>query len=206
MLALMPCPSGEGRRVGEGTSVSLWASVYLSVVVPPGGRRPLWPAIAFCAGLTRSPAGTYFQLSAFPERFMPRCAVTRRAHFNAAHRLHNAEQSPEWNREMFGVCNNPNYHGHNYELDVTVEGDVNGDSGYVIDLARLADLVEERAVRPLDHQNLNLDVPWFQSLNPTAENIAIVIWRQLREAIPAHFALAVRLWETPRNYVDYRGD
>ncbi len=107
---------------------------------------------------------------------------------------------------MFGVCNNPNYHGHNYELDVTIEGNVDPQSGFVVDLARLADLIESCVVQPLDHRNLNLDVSWFQALNPTAENIAIVIWRQLREAIPADCALAVRLWETPRNYVEYRGD
>ncbi|MFZ5624841.1 MAG: 6-pyruvoyl trahydropterin synthase family protein [Gemmatimonadota bacterium] len=136
---------------------------------------------------------------------MPRCTVTRRVHFNAAHRLHNPARPDEWNRATFGVCNNPNYHGHNYELDVTVEGEIDPETGYVMDLNALKDLVTERLLQHLDHRNLNLEVPWFRDLNPTAENIAVVCWRELRPAIPAHLALRLRLWETPRNYVDYEG-
>ena len=136
---------------------------------------------------------------------MPRCAVTRRVHFNAAHRLHNPGQSEAWNRETFGPCNNPNYHGHNYELDVTVEGPIDRDTGYVMDLGRLAALVEERVLSRLDHRNLNLDVPWFRDLIPTAEHIAVVCWRVLEPAVkPARLA-HIRLWETERNYVDYDG-
>ena len=136
---------------------------------------------------------------------MPRCRVTRRVHFNAAHRLHNPDRSDAWNEATFGVCNNPNFHGHNYELDITVEGEVNPDSGYVLDLNTLKQVTEDRVLRHLDHKNLNLDVAWFAHLNPTSENLAIVIWRQLREAVPAELALSVRLWETPRNYVEYAG-
>ena len=134
---------------------------------------------------------------------MPRCAVTRRVHFNAAHRLHNPGRSDEWNQATFGLCNNPSYHGHNYELDVTVAGEIDPDSGYVMDLGRLNDLVEQRLLQKLDHRNLNVDVPWFRELIPTAENIAMVCWRELAPALPPGLSLNLRLWETPRNYVDY---
>ena len=136
---------------------------------------------------------------------MPTCAVTRRAHFNAAHRLHNSARDDAWNRAVFGVCNNPNYHGHNYEIEVTVEGEINPETGYVLDIALLKNLVEERLIRHLDHKNLNLDVAWFRELIPTAENIARVCWEVLVPAIPAGRLTRVRLWETPRNYVDYQG-
>ena len=137
---------------------------------------------------------------------MPRCKVTRRVHFNAAHRLHNAKYSDEWNRATFGPCNNPNWHGHNYEVELTVEGEVSPDTGYVMDLNHLKQLAEERVLRHVDHKNLNLDVPWFADLVPSAENIAIVIWRELRAGLPPELALSVRLWETPRNYVEYAGE
>ena len=136
---------------------------------------------------------------------MPRCRVTRRVHFNAAHRLHNPARTDAWNVATFGLCNNPSFHGHNYELDISVEGEVNADSGYVLDLNTLKQLAEDRVLRHLDHKNLNLDVAWFASLNPTSENLAIVIWRELRGAVPDALALSIRLWETPRNYVDYAG-
>jgi 6-pyruvoyltetrahydropterin/6-carboxytetrahydropterin synthase len=136
---------------------------------------------------------------------MPRCRVTRRVHFNAAHRLHNPARTDAWNVATFGVCNNPNFHGHNYELDISVEGEVNPDSGYVLDLNILKQVAEDRVLKHLDHKNLNLDVAWFASLNPTSENLAVVIWRELRRAVPDELALSIRLWETPRNYVDYAG-
>jgi len=136
---------------------------------------------------------------------MPTCAVTRRAHFNAAHRLHNGARDDAWNRAVFGVCNNPNYHGHNYEIEVTVEGEIDPETGYVLDIALLKNLVEERLIRHLDHKNLNLDVPWFRDLIPTAENIARVCWDVLAPALPAGRLKRVRLWETPRNYVEFEG-
>lgn len=136
---------------------------------------------------------------------MPTCAVTRRVHFNAAHRLHNPAKSDQWNRETFGPCNNPNGHGHNYEFDLTVEGEIDADTGYVMDVGVLKRIAEEHVVSRLDHKNLNLDVDWFRDLLPSAENIACVAWRTLRPLIPAAFALRVRLWETPRNYVEYDG-
>jgi 6-pyruvoyltetrahydropterin/6-carboxytetrahydropterin synthase len=136
---------------------------------------------------------------------MPRCAVTRRVHFNAAHRLFNPRFSEEWNRTTFGECNNPNFHGHNYELELTVEGEIDPETGYVMDLNKLKELAQERLLRHLDHKNLNLDVPWFKALIPTSENIALVCWRELRSVVPPQLTLRLRLWETPRNYVDYEG-
>ena len=136
---------------------------------------------------------------------MPRCTVTRRAHFNSAHRLWNPSFSAEENERVFGVCNNPNFHGHNYNLDVSVEGEIDPATGYVLDINRLKAIVQECVVRHLDHKNLNLDVPWFRELIPTAENIAVVCWRLLAPAVaPARLA-RIRLWETERNYVDYDG-
>jgi len=100
--------------------------------------------------------------------------VTRRVHFNAAHRLHNPDATEAWNQATYGVCNNPNYHGHNYELELSVEGEINPKTGYVMDLTTLQKVVEEKLIRHLDHKNLNVDVPWFKDLIPSAENIAVV--------------------------------
>ena len=136
---------------------------------------------------------------------MATCRLTRRVHFNAAHRLYNPARSEDWNQRVFGVCANPNYHGHNYELDLTVTGEIDRETGYVFDLNLLKDLAQKHLLGKLDHKNLNLDVPWFQELIPTSENIARVCWRELRAALPEHLALRLRLWETPRNYVDYEG-
>ena len=136
---------------------------------------------------------------------MPLAAVTRRVHFNAAHRLYNPCRSDAWNQQIFGVCSNANYHGHNYEMDVTVEGPIDPETGYVIDINVLKNLVEEKLLTHLDHKNLNLDVTWFQELIPTAENIAAVCWKVLAPELPAGRLLRIRLWETPRNYVEYEG-
>ncbi len=136
---------------------------------------------------------------------MPTVTVTRRVHFSAAHRLHNPGMSADENRETFGLCNNPNYHGHNYELDVSVQGEVDPETGYVVDLGLIKRIVGERVLSRLDHKNLNVDVPEFQDLNPTTENIVIVIWRMLEGAVPGRLKKLV-LWETPRNYVEYRGE
>ena len=136
---------------------------------------------------------------------MPRCSVTRRVHFNAAHRLHNPHRSAEWNQATYGVCNLPNFHGHNYELELTVEGEIDPETGYVFDLNRLKDIAQERLLHQLDHRNLNLDVSWFRDLVPSSENIAMVCWRELRAVLPAELMLRIRLWETPRNYVEYEG-
>lgn len=136
---------------------------------------------------------------------MPRCAVTRRLHFNAAHRLNNPRFTDAENDRVFGVCNNPNYHGHNYNLDVTVEGEIDPATGYVMDINVLKERVAAVLLRHLDHKNLNLDVPWFRDLNPTAENIAVVCWRILAPALVPARLKRIRLWETERNYVDYDG-
>ncbi len=132
-----------------------------------------------------------------------RISVFRKAHFNAAHRLHNPNWSDEKNQQVFGLCNLPNYHGHNYELEVKVTGEVDPDSGYLIDLKVLKDLIREKIEKRFDHKNLNLDVEEFKTLNPTAENICFVIWKILREHLDSKYELAVRLYETPRNYVEY---
>lgn len=132
-----------------------------------------------------------------------RIAAFRKAHFNAAHRLHNPKWSDERNREVFGLCNNPNYHGHNYELEVKVSGEVDPETGYLIDLKILSDLIKEEVEERFDHKNLNLDTEEFRNLNPTAENICYVIWNLLRVRLDDHYDLAVRLYETPRNYVEY---
>ena len=129
-------------------------------------------------------------------------SVYRKAHFNAAHRLHNPVWSDEKNREVFGLCNNPNYHGHNYELEIKVTGEVDPETGMVLDLGWLAGLVKSEVELRFDHKNLNLDTPEFSQLNPTAENICLVIWKILREHLPEHLDLGVRLYETPRNFVE----
>ena len=137
---------------------------------------------------------------------MPRCAVTRRVHFNAAHRLHNPSKPEAWNQRTFGVCNNPNYHGHNYELVVKVTGKPDKKTGYVMDMKHLSELVRKEIHSRFDHKNLNLDTEEFRELNPTAENIAIVIYKLLRPHIDKKFDLQIRLYETPRNFVEYPVD
>ncbi len=127
----------------------------------------------------------------------------RKEHFNAAHRLHNPMWSAEDNVRIFGKCNNPNYHGHNYDLIVQVSGEVNEATGYVFDLKILSDLIKIHVLDKFDHKNLNLDISEFKSLNPSAENIAIVIYEILREKISLEFDLKIRLFETERNYVEY---
>lgn len=133
-------------------------------------------------------------------------AVHRKEHFNAAHRLFNPAWNNEDNDRVFGKCNNINYHGHNYELDIRLTGRVNPETGYVIDLKLLSDIVKEFVLKKFDHKNLNLDVTEFKNLNPTAENIAIVIWNILREKIDKNLELKITLYETERNYVEYPVD
>jgi 6-pyruvoyltetrahydropterin/6-carboxytetrahydropterin synthase len=135
-----------------------------------------------------------------------RGTVSRKAHFNAAHRLYRKDWSMEQNNAIFGKCNNPNYHGHNYELIVSVTGEIDQETGFVIDVKILSDLIKEHIENAFDHKNLNLDVPDFENLNPTAENIAVVIWQKLRTHINLNLDLEVVLFETPRNFVTYRGE
>jgi len=132
-------------------------------------------------------------------------SVIRKAHFNAAHRLHNPAWSEEKNQEVFGVCNNPHYHGHNYNLEVKVTGEIDPETGYVIDTKKLSALIRSEIEDKFDHRNLNLDTLEFKDLNPTAEHIAIVIWEKLRAKIDVRFELGIRLFETERNYVEYNG-
>ena len=138
---------------------------------------------------------------------MPEVRVTRRLHFSAAHRLFRSDWSEARNVEVFGDCSHPNWHGHNYEIEVTVAGEVNPDTGFVIDLKDLRDLVESRIVRDVDHRNLNLDVPWMKGLLPSTENFVVAIWNRLRDGLPEGVRLErILLEETPRNFVEYSGE
>ena len=131
--------------------------------------------------------------------------VSRKAHFNAAHRLHNNNWSDEKNQKIFGKCNYQNYHGHNYELIVSVTGEINPETGYVIDMGELKKIIKNEVEERLDHKNLNLDVPHFSNTIPSAENICIYIYDILKDNIDSQFKLSVRLYETPRNFVEYSG-
>jgi 6-pyruvoyltetrahydropterin/6-carboxytetrahydropterin synthase len=133
----------------------------------------------------------------------PRVSVFRKESFNAAHRLHNPEWSDEKNTQVFGKCNNPSYHGHNYELIVQVTGPVNAETGYVVDMKVLGDLMRELVVDRFDHRNLNVEIEEFKTLNPSAENIAVVIHSILRPHLATHLDLKIRLYETERNFVEY---
>lgn len=130
-------------------------------------------------------------------------AVFRKEHFNAAHRLHNPAWNEEKNKAVFGKCNNPNYHGHNYDLIVKIVGEPDPSTGFLIDLKLLSDLIKENVLEKFDHKNLNLDTIEFKDLNPSAENIAIVIYNIIREKIDKKFDLQIRLYETERNFVEY---
>jgi 6-pyruvoyltetrahydropterin/6-carboxytetrahydropterin synthase len=135
----------------------------------------------------------------------PQVTVTRRLHFSAAHRVHNPAMSDDENRRIFGKCNNPNWHGHNYVLDVSVTGALDAATGYVIDLSRVKQIVEERVIQHVDHRNLNLEVEFLRDVIPTTENVVVAFWRVLEPALkPARLTRLV-LWETVNNYVEYDG-
>ena len=129
--------------------------------------------------------------------------VSRKEHFNAAHRLYNPAWPDAQNEKIFGKCNNPHYHGHNYELIVSLIGEPDPATGYVYDMKLLSDLIRENVLVKLDHKNLNLDTDFFKDLNPTAENIAITIWKLLRDKIDSGLELKITLYETERNFVEY---
>ncbi|HIB08297.1 MAG TPA: 6-carboxytetrahydropterin synthase [Gemmatimonadetes bacterium] len=132
--------------------------------------------------------------------------ITRRAHFSAAHRLCRPDWSEERNTKVFGDCSNPNWHGHNYELVVTVEGAIDPETGFVMNLKQLKDILEDRVVSDIDHRNLNTDVPWLAQVNPTTENLAVAVWARISDSLPSGANLvSVIVNETPRNSVEYRG-
>lgn len=135
-----------------------------------------------------------------------RVTVNRKAHFNAAHRLFREDWDDVRNEQVFGKCSNPNYHGHNYELIVSVTGEIDEETGFVMDLKLLKDLIYQEIEIPFDHKNLNIEVEEFRDLNPTAENITVVIWNKLRKKLKKELELEVTLYETPRNFVQYRGE
>ena len=132
--------------------------------------------------------------------------VHRKAHFNAAHRLYRKDWSDEKNRNIFGKCSNPNFHGHNYELTVSVKGDIDPETGFVVDMKVLKELIASEIEEYLDHKNLNVEVEEFKKINPTAENIAVVIWDKLRPKLEQTLELSITLYETPRNFVTYNGE
>lgn len=132
--------------------------------------------------------------------------VYRKSHFNAAHRLYRPDWDGKKNNDVFGKCNNPNFHGHNYELEVGVTGEVDPVTGYLIDIKKLKTIMKEEVEDYLDHKNLNLDIPEFKDINPTMENIAILIWNKLRDKLEDDFKISVTLYETPRNYAVYNGE
>ncbi|MBD3373918.1 6-carboxytetrahydropterin synthase [candidate division KSB1 bacterium] len=137
---------------------------------------------------------------------MPTVYVTRRLHFNAAHRLHSDRLDADKNEQIYGSCNNPNYHGHNYELKVTIKGEPDPVTGMVIDLKVLKDIVNQHVIDRLDHKNLNVDVDFMKGIVPTAENIVVAIWNQLEKKFPNGALYELVLYETPRNMVVYRGE
>ena len=135
-----------------------------------------------------------------------RVTISRKAHFNAAHRLFRKDWTFEKNQAVFGKCNNPNFHGHNYDLTLSVTGEIDQETGYVMDVKLLSDMIKEEVENQFDHKNLNLDVPEFENLIPTAENIAVVIWQKIRKRIDVKFDIEVILYETERNFVTYKGE
>ncbi len=132
-----------------------------------------------------------------------RISIIRKGHFNAAHRLYKPEWSDEKNKEVFGICSNPNFHGHNYEIDVKITGELNPETGILMDLKSLKELIDVHVEQHFDHKNLNLDLMEFLGKIPTAENICIEIYNILRKVIPAQLEIHIRLSETPRNFVEY---
>jgi len=131
--------------------------------------------------------------------------IYRKAHFNAAHRLYRADWNEAKNASVFGKCSNPNFHGHNYELEVGISGTIDQETGFLIDIEKLKTIIKEEIEDYLDHKNLNMDIPDFKNLNPTMENIVIVIWNRLRKRLEKKYELSVKLFETPRNFVIYNG-
>jgi len=132
--------------------------------------------------------------------------ISRKAHFNAAHRLYNRDWDDEKNFRIFGKCSNPNFHGHNYELIVSITGEINPETGFVMNLDELKNIILSEVEEYLDHKNLNLQIEEFKSLNPTVENISVVIWNRIRQKLDAKLKLKITLFETPRNFVEYSGD
>ncbi|WOC39863.1 6-pyruvoyl trahydropterin synthase family protein [Polaribacter sp. HL-MS24] len=137
---------------------------------------------------------------------MPKVTVHRKAHFNSAHRLYRKDWSDQKNVEVFNKCSNPNFHGHNYELIVSLTGEIDKETGYVYDLGILKNYIKSEIEEAFDHKNLNIEVPEFKELNPTAENISVIIYDKLRLLLPKHLDLKITLYETPRNFVTYSGE
>jgi 6-pyruvoyltetrahydropterin/6-carboxytetrahydropterin synthase len=144
-------------------------------------------------------------MTPLPSAYMPIVTATRRLRFNAAHRIHNPDLSDAENTRLFGKCNNPNWHGHNYTLEVSVRGEVDAITGYVMDLGVLREIVEREVIEQMDHRNLNLEVPMLRGINPTAENIVVACWHAIAPHIAPAELCTLRLWETENNHVEYSG-
>ncbi len=142
-------------------------------------------------------------LHSYHKTYNMRVSIFRKAHFNAAHRLHNPNWSDEKNREVFGLCNSANYHGHNYDLEVCVSGEIDPDTGYLMDLKVLKDIIKEEVEDRFDHKNLNMDTEEFKDLIPSTEHMAFVIYNLITARLEDRFKVRIKLWETPRNYVQY---
>jgi 6-pyruvoyltetrahydropterin/6-carboxytetrahydropterin synthase len=145
-------------------------------------------------------------ITPLPEESMDRVYIARRAHFSAAHRLYNPDFTDEHNWETFGACNNPKGHGHNYVVEVWLCGGIDPATGYVFDLTRLKKIVDEAVIQRVDHKHLNEDVDFLQGVNPTAENLAVLFWRQLEGRVPRDMLHAVRVYETDKNFAEFRGE
>jgi len=137
---------------------------------------------------------------------MPKLYVTRQVHFNAAHRIFNPQWTDEKNTEVFGLCANPHGHGHNYVLEVTLFGEPHADTGYVYDLKKLKDLLDQHILDKVDHKNLNIEVDFMKGINPTSENFVVAIWNELQKYLPSGLLFGIKLYETERNFVEYRGE
>jgi 6-pyruvoyltetrahydropterin/6-carboxytetrahydropterin synthase len=159
--------------------------------MPAATKRSIRPATRGKAPRVRTLAGTVY--------------ITRQVHFNSAHRLHNPTKSQAWNVQQYGLCTNPNWHGHNYVLEVTVAGQPDPDTGYVMDLAQLKKILHAAVVDRCDHKNLNTDVDFLREIIPSTENLVIAFWNEIEPRLPVGKLHCVRLYETPRNFVEYRG-
>ena len=190
---------GFGAKYDETVKESALLNVSSQTLGREGGSGNRIETRQF--GYPEAPHDTHME-----HTLMPEVRVTRRVHWNSAHRLYRPDWSDDRNSEVFGACSNPHWHGHNYEMDVTVTGEIDPATGYVLDLKVLKDLVEDRVLSDLDHRNLNIEVDWLAGQNPTTENLVVAIWERLADHLPENVRLdRLVLWETPRNFVEYTG-
>ena len=191
----MSCPSA-GKAVGSGEGL-----IHSTGLQKPSSFQLVQLRRRRCV-----PAEFFFRISPSRSKKMPRVTVTRRLRFNAAHRVFNPTFSDADNEATFGKCNNPNWHGHNYVLEVSVEGEIDESTGYVVDLSKVRDIVEAKIIEKVDHKNLNLDVDFMKGIIPTAENMVVQFWRILEPAVSPGKLKRLVLRETENNHVEYTGN